>query len=301
MFTTGHPSIEETELALSRRRGLFACSPSKNPVIGDVVNKNKIGVLASCALLAVTLAACGKSGSSSTGTSASSSSATISGAGSTFAAPVYQQWGSGISGLTVNYNPVGSGAGITSREGKTVDFGASDPPLKPAESAHLEKVGPVQQIPMFFGRSRPLQPAGRQEWSSSMAERRRIFLGKIKTWNQTAIAGPNPGVAAEHPIAVIHRYGLLLHELRLHGFLASVEPGTEEQGRRRQDRAVAHGTGAKATRASPAPCSRNDRLRRLCQQSERREKFTYASVKNKAGTMSNRRSPRPARQPKGSK
>jgi ABC-type phosphate transport system substrate-binding protein len=75
------------------------------------VNKNKIGVLASCALLAITLAACGKSSSTTSGTTAStsSSSATISGAGSTFAAPVYQQWGSGISGLTVNYNPVGSG------------------------------------------------------------------------------------------------------------------------------------------------------------------------------------------------
>ena len=62
--------------------------------------------------------------------------------------------------MTVNYQPVGSGAGITALEGKTVDFGASDPPLKPADIATFEKVGPVQQIPDVPGRDhRLLQPA----------------------------------------------------------------------------------------------------------------------------------------------
>ena len=111
------------------------------------MNKNKIGALASCALLALTVGACGKSKSSTTG---STSSATISGAGSTFAAPVYTQWGAS-SGMTVNYQAVGSGAGITALQGKTVDFGASDPPLKPADIVAFEKVGPVQQLPMFLG------------------------------------------------------------------------------------------------------------------------------------------------------
>ena len=191
------------------------------------MNKNKIGVLASCALLAVTLAACGKSSSSSTSTSASSSSATISGAGSTFAAPVYQQWGSGISGLTVNYNPVGSGAGITALEGKTVDFGASDPPLKPAEFATLEKVGPVQQIPMFLGAitvsyNLPGVKSGLKLDGPTIAE---IFLGKIKTWNDPAIAGLNPGVSLPStPITVIHRSDSSGTTSGFTGFLASVSP-----------------------------------------------------------------------------
>ncbi len=56
------------------------------------------------------------------------------------------------SGLTVNYQAVGSGAGITSLESKTVDFGASDPPLKPADEAAIAKNGsPAIQIPMFLG------------------------------------------------------------------------------------------------------------------------------------------------------
>ncbi len=83
--------------------------------------KNKIGALVGAVLLALGLAACGSSSSSSSSSSNSSSSSTassgasgtISGAGSTFAAPVYEQWASSQSGLTVNYQAVGSGAGIT--------------------------------------------------------------------------------------------------------------------------------------------------------------------------------------------
>ena len=79
------------------------------------------------------------------------SSGTISGAGSTFAAPVYRG-ASSLSPLTVNYQAVGSGAGITALEGKTVDFGASDPPLKPEDESAIAKNGsPAVQIPMFLG------------------------------------------------------------------------------------------------------------------------------------------------------
>ena len=72
--------------------------------------KNKMSAFAGIAVLALGLAACGSSSTSSS--SSSTASATISGAGSTFAAPVYEQWGSSLSssGLTVNYQAVGSGA-----------------------------------------------------------------------------------------------------------------------------------------------------------------------------------------------
>ena len=116
--------------------------------------KKNIGALACVGVLAIGLAACGSSSSSSsTGTTSSSgASATISGAGSTFAAPVYEQWASSLSNLTVNYQAVGSGAGITALESKTVDFGASDPPLKPADEESIAKNGsPAVQIPMFLG------------------------------------------------------------------------------------------------------------------------------------------------------
>jgi len=251
------------------------------------VNKNKIGVLASCALLAVTLAACGKSGSSSTGTSASSSSATISGAGSTFAAPVYQQWGSGISGLTVNYNPVGSGAGITALEGKTVDFGASDPPLKPADFATLEKVGPVQQIPMFLGAitvsyNLPGVKSGLKLDGPTIAE---IFLGKIKTWNDPAIAGLNPGVTLPStPITVIHRSDSSGTTSGFTGFLASVSPEWKSKVGEGKTVPWPTGTGAKGNAGVAGAVQQTTGSVGYVEQSYALEhKFTYASVKNKAG------------------
>ena len=88
---------------------------------------------------ALVVAACGSSSSNntsapapsggSTGSSGSSSgSGTISGAGSTFAAPIYMQWGSTLKGqgLTVNFNAVGSGAGVAQLQSATVDFAGSD-------------------------------------------------------------------------------------------------------------------------------------------------------------------------------
>jgi len=106
----------------------------------------------------VALAACGsskKSSSSSSSSSKSSSSSSgsgaINGAGSTLAAPIYQQWGMTLKsqGLTANYNPVGSGAGQTQLEAATIDFAGSDPALKSSDKAKMK--GPVLQFPVAFG------------------------------------------------------------------------------------------------------------------------------------------------------
>ncbi len=162
--------------------------------------KNKMGALAGCVVLALGLAACGSSSSSTS--SSSSASATISGAGSTFAAPVYEQWASSLSPLTVNYQAVGSGAGITALESKTVDFGASDPPLKPEDEAAIAKNGsPAVQIPMFLGAitvsyNLPGVPTGLKLDGKTIAD---IYLGKIKTWNDAEIKALNPGSSCRAP------------------------------------------------------------------------------------------------------
>src|ERR1700760_1487448 len=121
--------------------------------------------LALTAAMAVGVSACGSNdtGNSTSGTSAGSSSsgssktssdapATISGAGSTFAATVYQQWGSDLKnqGITLNYQGVGSGAGVAALQAGTVNFAGSDPALKPEDVSGLKKGSPVQ-VPMFFG------------------------------------------------------------------------------------------------------------------------------------------------------
>src|SRR5947209_16609949 len=101
---------------------------------------------------ALGIAACGSSSSSSSGGSGSAGgSATINAAGSTFAAPIYQQWGSTLKGqgLTLNYNAVGSGAGISQLEAATVGFAGDDAPLKSAEVKAMK--GPVLQFPVAFG------------------------------------------------------------------------------------------------------------------------------------------------------
>src|ERR1019366_5487422 len=141
MFTCMVPAAEKTPSGTNFRapRAHDPARPQSKPARGDAVIKKNMGALACFAVLAIGIAACGSSSSSSStsGTSSSGGSATISGAGSTFAAPVYQQWASSLSPLTVNYQSVGSGAGITALESKTVDFGASDPALKPADETAI--------------------------------------------------------------------------------------------------------------------------------------------------------------------
>ena len=184
--------------------------------------KNKMGALAGCAVLALGLAACGSSSSSS-----SSSSTTSSGAGDDLRRrldvrrPRLRTVGLGAArGLTVNYQAVGSGAGITAIESKTVDFGASDPPLKPADEEAIAKNGsPAVQIPMFLGAitvsyNLPGVKTGLKLEGKTIAN---IFLGKIKTWNDAEIKALNPGVTL--PSTRDHGdppLGLLGHDLRLH-------------------------------------------------------------------------------------
>ena len=251
------------------------------------MNKNKIGALASCALLALSLGACGKSSSTSSTGSSSGASATISGAGSTFAAPVYQQWGTGVSGLTVNYQPVGSGAGITALEGKTVDFGASDPPLKPADITTLEKVGPVQQIPMFLGAitvsyNVPGVQSGVKLDGKTIAD---IFLGKVKSWNDAEIKALNPGVSLPSTsITVIHRSDSSGTTAGFTGFLAAVDPEWMSKVGEGKDVQWPTGTGAKGNAGVAGAVAQTTGAVGYVEQAYAlQHKFTTASVKNKSG------------------
>jgi len=255
------------------------------------VTKNKIGAIASVAVLALGLAACGSSSKSSSSSSTSSSSggsATISGAGSTFAAPVYQQWASSLSGLTVNYQAVGSGAGITSLETKTVDFGASDPPLKPADEATIAKNGsPAVQIPMFLGAitvsyNLPGVATGLKLDGKTIAD---IYLGKVKTWNDAEIAALNPGVKLPSTaITVIHRSDSSGTTAGFTGFLAAVDPEFKSKVGEGKDVQWPVGTGAKGNAGVAGAVSQTAGAVGYVEQAYALEhNFTYASVKNKEG------------------
>jgi phosphate transport system substrate-binding protein len=268
--------------------------PPRNPARGDAVIKNKMGALAGCALLALGLAACGSSSSSSssssaTGTSASSGgSGTISGAGSTFAAPVYQQWASSLSGQTVNYQAVGSGAGITALESKTVDFGASDPPLKPADETAIAKNGsPAVQIPMFLGAitvsyNLPGLATGLKLDGKAIAD---IYLGNVKSWNAAEITALNPAVKLPSTaITVIHRSDSSGTTAGFTGFLATVDPEFKTKVGEGKDVQWPTGTGAKGNAGVAGAVQQTAGAVGYVEQAYAlKNSFTYASVKNKAG------------------
>ena len=255
-----------------------------------------IGALFSAAVLAIMVGACGSSSKStssgasgsSNSKSTSSGSGTISGAGSTFAAPVYQQWGSQVGGLTLNYQAVGSGAGITAYENKTVDFGASDPPLKPADATTIAKNGsPAVQVPMFLGAITASYnvsgvKTGLKLDGKTLAD---IFLGKVKTWNSPEIKALNPGASLPSAaITVIHRSDSSGTTAGFTGFLAAVDPEWKTKVGSGKDVQWPTGTGAKGNAGvAGAVAQTNGAIGYVEQAYALQHSFTYASVKNKAG------------------
>ncbi len=119
------------------------------------------------------------------------------GAGASFPAPLYSKWAADYNkatGVKINYQSVGSGAGLRQIEAKTVDFGASDAPLKDED---LSKKGLVQ-FPTVIGGVVPvvnIKGIGPGQIKLSGQVLGDIYLGKISNWNDAAIKALNPGVA----------------------------------------------------------------------------------------------------------
>lgn len=136
------------------------------------------------------------------------SEAGVTGAGSSFVYPVLSRWASDFKkagGEEINYQSVGSGAGIAQIKAGTVDFGATDKPLTPQE---LSAAG-LAQFPVVVGGIVPvinlsgLRP-GRLHLTGPVLAA--IFAGQIKKWNDPAIAKLNPGLKMpDLAISVVHR------------------------------------------------------------------------------------------------
>jgi len=138
-------------------------------------------------------------------------SGSISGAGSTFVANIAQQWikdfGNACPGANINYQSVGSGAGIQQFTAGTVDFGATDVPLTATQSAALQAKGTVVQIPWAAGAvalEYNLSSVSNLQLSADTVAG--IFAGKIKTWDAPQIRQDNPGVKLPPTtISTVHR------------------------------------------------------------------------------------------------
>jgi len=153
--------------------------------------------------------------------------AEISGAGATFPYPIYAKWAEAYkakTGVAMNYQSIGSGGGIAQIKAKTVDFGASDAPLKVED---LNAAG-LLQFPMIMGGIVPVvniqgvKPGEMKLTGPVLAD---IFLGKVKMWDDPEIAKLNPGVKLpKQAIAVVHRSDGSGTTYNFADYLAKVSP-----------------------------------------------------------------------------
>jgi phosphate transport system substrate-binding protein len=173
--------------------------------------------------LALVAGACGSdnnSSSSGNGTTSSTgqaasvtcASGSISGAGSTFVQTIAQQWikdyAAACPGATVNYQGVGSGAGIQQFTAGTVDFAGSDVAMKPEEQTAAEaKWGPVVHIPWAAGGiAVEYNVKGVTDLKLSPTTLAGIFAGKITKWDDAAVKADNSGATLPSTgIQVVHR------------------------------------------------------------------------------------------------
>ena len=132
----------------------------------------------------------------------------LNGAGATFPYPVYSAWANEyhkVTGMKLNYQSIGSGGGIKQITERTVDFGASDAPLKPEDLAQKN----LLQFPAVIGGVVPVVnvpgiKAGELKLDSEAVCK--IYMGEIKNWNDPKIKGLNPKVNLPNGmITVVHR------------------------------------------------------------------------------------------------
>ena len=170
-----------------------------------MISRKSILAISACGLIATGLAACSSDDSGSGGT--------INGAGSTFAAPLYSEWGSQFNdqeGITVNYAAVGSGDGQAQFIAGTVDWAGTDPALEDSQIKQVEDKDGTEpvHIPTALGAvtvsyNLPGVKSGLKLDGATIAD---IFLGNITKWNDPAIAKLNPDVSLpDTDITVVHR------------------------------------------------------------------------------------------------
>jgi phosphate transport system substrate-binding protein len=177
--------------------------------IRSVGMKAALGAVVASSLL---VAACG---GTSTGTNGATCPQTTSltGAGSTFDAPLFSQqfaqYANAKCNVQVNYQPVGSGTGINQLLAQTVDFGATDAPMTTAQLGQ-SKSGNIIHIPVTLGavaisyNLSSLPASQRLKFTGAVLAD--IFLGKVKYWDDAEITALNPGVTLPHQtITVVHR------------------------------------------------------------------------------------------------
>jgi phosphate transport system substrate-binding protein len=251
------------------------------------------------AVLALGAAACGSDdpnpsggGSSNSASSSAKQGGTINGAGATFPAPVYTEWAARFkdqTGTTVNYQAIGSGGGIAQFTAGTSEFGATDAAMKPEEEAAAKKKGEPVHVPTVLGAVTVSYKVSGVDKGLKLdgATTANIFLGKIKKWNDPAIAGANSGVKLPSTdITVCHRSDESGTTKNFTQFLADYSP--EWKSGPGVDKTVKWpvGTGAKGNDGVAGCVKQTDGAVGYVEQAYAlQNNFTTAAVKNKEGNF----------------
>jgi phosphate transport system substrate-binding protein len=184
-----------------------------------------ISAAAAAALLAVVVAGAANA-------KGARQAATISGAGSTFVAPLVSQWISPIGaayGIELQYSAIGSGGGIAAITSRTVDFGASDAPLT---SDQFNACNGCEQIPWALGGTSIMYnlPGVKNLLHIDGPTLAKIFMGQITKWNDPAIQSLNKGVSLpDTAITIAHRSDNSGTTYNLTDYLSTVSPAWASQ------------------------------------------------------------------------
>ena len=213
----------------------------------------------------------------------------ITGAGASFPAPLYAKWAAeyaNATGVKVNYQSVGSGAGMKQIEAKTVDFGASDEPLKDED---LKAKGLVQ-FPTVIGGVVPVvniegvKPGDLTLDGQLLGD---IYLGKIEKWNDPAIAAANPDVKLpDAKIAVVRRADGSGTSFNFTNYLSKVNPEWKEKVGEGKAVNWPTGTGGKGNEGVAAFVSRLPNSIGYVEYAYvKQNNMTYTKLKNAAGNV----------------
>jgi phosphate transport system substrate-binding protein len=248
-----------------------------------------------CGAIAFGVAACGSdnnnsASSTSTAAAAAQKGGTIDGAGATFPQPIYSEWAARfkqLQGTTVNYQGIGSGGGIAQFTAGTVDFGATDSAMKPAEMKAAEKKGTPVHVPTVLGAVTVSYKVsgidkGLKLDGATIAD---IFLGKVKSWDDAEIKKLNSGVSLPATqISVCHRSDESGTTANFTKFLVAYSPAWAKGPGSDKSVKWPTGTGAKGNDGVAGCVKQTDGAIGYVEQAYAlQNNFTTAAVKNKAG------------------
>lgn len=224
------------------------------------------------------------------GPTAHAAATSILGGGSTFAAPIYQQWSSMIPGLQVTFQPTGSGQGVSDLLAGTTAFAGSDPFVPPRMGVTGSKQGkgsPLLNFPVGFGAitvsyNLPGVRSGLHLTGPVIAN---IYLHRITTWNAPAIARLNPGRNLPNtPITVVHRNDSSGTTALFTSFLNDYSPAWKRQVGSDKEVKWPTGTGAKGNPGVAAAVKqRTGSIGYVEQAYALANHFTFAAVRNRRG------------------